>query len=229
MTIRTYKAGAVLGLMISIGIAAPTSAAESRQYLGVNIGLSQLNIDESEIEGLPESETGTLTSLAPTLLDDSDTAWSLTYGYQFSRNFSLEASYVNFGEAKYSQTAQDYLGHGWQYNYSVETAVGVQGFSLVGVAVFPVGNFELNGNLGVLYAQIETSWSGTRTFFSQAAGLEPAQEFSESESSGKVGFLFGVGAGYKISERLQIRADWTMAQAIGDISSLTAGLRYRMK
>jgi hypothetical protein len=229
MTARKHCAIAVVGLIISTGTTAPTSAAELGQYFGANIGPSKFNLDESGIANLPSSRNGKITSGTPYLLEDSDTAWSLTYGYKFTRNFSLEASYVDFGESTFSQTAVQDLGLASYAKYAFETAVGIKGLSLVGVAVFPVGNFEFNGNLGFLFALVETSWSGTAKTIpaGTAESAAPEQHFSKSDMDNSIEFLLGVGAGYNISERFHVRVDWTLVQASEEVSALTAGFRYR--
>lgn len=68
--------------------------------------------------------------------DDSDTAWKILGGYQFTRNLAVEAGYVNLGEITIT---------GGGSRLVVETT----GWDLVGVGSFPINNqFSVYGKLG---------------------------------------------------------------------------------
>ena len=105
----------------------------------------------SESEGLDQNELDTDLidvgfDLQSSALDDSDTGFGATLGYQVNENFAAELSYVDLGEVSYQATN----GHANPANESaaLETSAAGPVFSLLGI--LPVGErFEVYGRAGL--------------------------------------------------------------------------------
>ena len=101
---RALHAVALISLLALPGVA--LSQDIPGWYLGFGIG-------QSDFKG--------------TCCDDTDTAGKILGGYQFSRNFDLEAAYADLGEAK-----------------AGNTTFGATGFEGTGVGMLPLGSSGLS-------------------------------------------------------------------------------------
>ena len=99
---KTIHALRVLGLAgLGSLIAAPALAQESGYYYGgLSVGQSRARIDEERISAslLAEGLTSTM------VRDEKSGAFKLFGGYQFNRNFAIEAGYFNLGKFGFRST-----------------------------------------------------------------------------------------------------------------------------
>lgn len=137
--------------------------------------------------------------------DDTDQAWKVFGGYQFTRNFAAEFGYIDAG----SVTAS--FG-------TLREEIEATAFELVGVGILPVvDKFSVYGKLGLYRAEIED-----RTNFG----------FSADETNTDITFGFGVR--YDFGGRFAVRAQWQRYQDVGggdigesDVDVMSVGFLVR--
>jgi OmpA-OmpF porin, OOP family len=133
---RTKALLAVILPASMLALSAPASAqgqSDVGWYIGGSIGQTSY-----DIAGVP----------AGVSVDDSDTGFKLFGGFQLTRHWGAEASYIDFGTATVSG--------------ALSGEVGVEAFTFAGTGTLPLGeNFALLGKLG--FAMWDASGSGGST------------------------------------------------------------------
>ncbi len=145
-----------------------------------------------------------LSSHGATDLSSSDSGssnqWRLQGGYRFNQYLAVEAGYIDFGKAKYSAS------------YAGGTATGslkAGGADLAAlVSMLLNDEFSIFGKAGAVFANVKSSMS---------AGA-PASLASGNTSKNVVRPLLGIGADYKLSENVDLRADFDHVSGLGDSS-----------
>jgi len=166
-------------------------------YVGGAIGQSKAN-DWCSDEGLPPG--GAITSCS-----DTDTAWKILGGYQFHRNFAVEAQYQELGKVKGTANVAPFG--------NVDVSADNTQFAVSILGILPVGDFQLFGKLG--YESISQSASAN------AAGITLTNSGSDS------GALYGLGAKYAIGQNLRLRAEWEHGDTLNiDVMSVGAEWRF---
>ena len=189
----------VLAVAAAMTVGAPALAQDGRFYLGLALGQSQADID----------------CAGTTACEDSDTAWKVLGGYQFSRHFALEGGYADLGEVTASVGA---FGGIPAADVSIEATV----LELVGVGLLPVAErFSVYGKLGLYMAETDV----TVTF----AGLGPVRRSDDNTD-----LTFGFGLRYDFTPNLGVRGEWqrysdVSADAFGesDLDVISIGLVWR--
>jgi OOP family OmpA-OmpF porin len=135
--------------------------------------------------------------------------WRLQGGYRFSPNLALEAGYIDFGKVDY------------QANYSGGSAQGslkAGGVDLAALALLPLNDsFTIFGKLGVVDATVKSNLQ---------AGA-PADSASGNTSVNSVRPLLGLGATYKLTDNVDLRADYDYVNGLGS-SSKTGKMTVNM-
>lgn len=142
-----------------------------------------------------------LTANGATGLSSNDSGsgyhWRLQGGYRFSPNFALEAGYIDFGKVDYHASY-----NGGTANGSLKAG----GVDLAGLALLPLNDsFTVFGKLGLVAAKVDSSLTASA----------PASLASGSESVHVYDPLVGVGALYKISDNVDLRADYDYVGNLG--------------
>ncbi|MFN2644285.1 MAG: outer membrane beta-barrel protein [Burkholderiales bacterium] len=170
------KKAAVVALMAvgSAVIAAPAEAQlnMSAFYVGAGIGQSKAK----DFCGGGGADT----------CDDKDTAWKLFGGYQFTRNFSAEIGYSNFGKFKAT------LGP-----FTDEAKVTAWELSALGAWPI-VQQLSVFGRLGIYRATVKE----TTNF---------AGDFEHDNND----WTFGLGLEYDFTRNLAIRGEWQRYRKVG--------------
>lgn len=192
-------AGLVLGFAGAASAAQPWMGGrmDTGLYLGAGVGASESDID-----------TGGLTGS----VDKSDTGWKVFGGYQFSRNFAVEAGYYDLGKVTFNGTVGGTAVSG---NFD-STAVGL---SLVGI--LPVfDSFSLLGRVGVAYSEQDGSLT---------VGAATA-----SAKDDLTKLTYGLGLRYDFGRNVMVRAQWERFRVGGsnvggeeDVDLYTVDLGYR--
>jgi OOP family OmpA-OmpF porin len=163
------------------------SAQETYYYGGVAGGPSRAKIDEDRIAG---SLLGTGLVTTGMTRDERDMAYKLFAGYQFSRNFALEAGYFNLG--KYDFTA---------FTRPTGTLHGqfkIQGFNLDLVGTLPLTErFSVFARAGAQAARTRDEFSGTGA----------VNVINRNPSKREVNYKGGVGMQYEFNPSFLIRAE----------------------
>lgn len=181
-------------------------------YGGFSLGQSKIKIDDSFV-----TVTGaTASSLTK---DESDTGFKLYAGRRFNPNFALEGGFTDFG--KFSATRNVFA----PVTGSAGATIKSSGFHLDALGILPLNNFDLFAKAGVIYTTTKTDFSSSGAVTSGTSGGK------KSELNGKV----GLGAAYRLSQALTLRAEWERALNVGDanttgegdIDLLSIGLTWR--
>ena len=144
---------------------------------------------------------GALTANGATGLSSSDsgnsTKWRLQGGYRFNPNLAVEAGYIDFGKAKYTAT---YSGG------SAQGSLKAGGVDVAALAGLPLNDsFSVFAKAGVVAASVKSRLT--------ASGL--AALASGDASTHVVRPLLGVGALYKLTDNLDLRADYDHVSGLG--------------
>lgn len=143
-------------------------------FIGVSVG--QANYD--------------LTCPAASRCDDTDTAWKIYGGLEVNEYISMEAGYLNLGEAKVSGAEYGTAEvHGMTLqvigNYAINPS-----FSLIGRGGMNILNLEKNGTI-----------AGT-----------PNNNVGDTD----VAWSLGLGAQYNLTKSVGLRAEWERYFKVGD-------------
>ncbi len=208
---KAAKTVGALGLVGCAVLNSPFAMADAPfWYLGGNIGQSRAKIDDARI-------TAQLPGSVSISDDDSNTAFKLFGGYQFNKNFALEAGYFNLGKFGYTATT---LPAG-----TLNGKIKLQGLNLDAVGIMPLGNkFSVFGRLGLQYAQAKDEFS--------SSGVVPIPA-DPNPSKNATNYKAGVGVQYDFNRSLGMRAEaerYRIDDAVGnrgDINMYSVGLVYR--
>jgi OmpA-OmpF porin, OOP family len=178
---RTLTSACVVAIAAA-GLSAPVMAQENNVagfYVGGGFGQFNLDIDNA----------GDFGSGIDQIVEDDDTSWKLFAGYRFNPYFSLEAAYINLGDLEERITAS---GSNGRYK------VGIDGWSAMALGTLPLGGWELIGKAGYYFYDSKLSTN---------LGNPGSGSFIDSSSSGE-DFVYGVGLGYTVLERLNLRVEY---------------------
>ncbi len=163
--------------------------------------------------------------------DDKDTGFKVFGGYQFGRNFAVEASYIDLGEASASAGATGlfYSGYG-NFNGSMRVkATGeTEALTLDALLTLPVADMaQIFFKAGVYYAETDLKISAAATV------EEASARDSDTLSDDSTGVHFGLGVNFNLTQNLALRAEWErladveLEDSEADVDLLSASLIYR--
>jgi OmpA-OmpF porin, OOP family len=152
-------------------------------YLGAGIGHAK--VDNDTLDELDRLGFST---------DDTDTAFKLFAGYDFNPNFSLEASYVDFGD--FSADALVLL-NGTVIDESIRASVDGFGFAMVGRLPIQHG-FGIYGKVGLI------AWKGDAFDTVRVNGQTVIDAKFSADSTDP---FYGVGAEYVV-DRVMVRVEF---------------------
>src|SRR5512139_1561903 len=161
-----------------------------------------------------------LTANGATGLSSSDSGndnhWRLQGGYRFNPNLAVEAGYIDFGKMKY---AARYTGG------NAEGSLKAGGVDVAALLSLPLNDsFSVFGKAGAVAAKVDSSLT---------AGA-PASLASGTESVHVVRPLLGAGAIYKLTQNVDLRADYDHVSGLGksdktgkmDTNMVSLGVAY---
>jgi len=130
--------------------------------------------------------------------DDTDTAYRLAGGYQFTPMWGAELSYADLGKDTMSGT---YLGA------QVTGDAKATSFQLAGTGTFPISSgFSVIGKLGIARTELKVSATATVPGFSASA--------SAKDTSTKA--AYGIGVQYDFNKTVSARAQYEDLGKVGD-------------
>ncbi len=185
---------------LSIAICLPGLAIGQGLYLGGAIGNTSFKQGCDDVPaGLSCKKT--------------DYGWKGFAGYQFTRNWGIEAGYSDFGKVKANGT---FMG------LDTSAEVRVWGFGLAGTGTLPLSSqFDLLGKLGVFHGVVDSS--------ANIGGI--TGKLSGRSNTAMV----GAGARWNFSGNWGARVEWERINKIGDSTSGTSdvdfisiGIEYRL-
>jgi hypothetical protein len=169
-------------------------------------------------------------------IDDRDMNWNLFGGYNFNRYLSVEAGYMNFGKsiissslrAEITTTLPDPLTGTQTSDATLTSQISTKtsGFHIKGIARYPFMDkfntsvFSVYGELGAIMwdtnidiRQTFTPFSLQTTADDDAPDRELRSLMANTGDNG-INFLFGLGADYRITTDIGIRAGWSYYRGI---------------
>ncbi|MCC7198890.1 MAG: outer membrane beta-barrel protein [Gammaproteobacteria bacterium] len=219
----------VAGIVLSLGLCTAAQAASDRWYVVGFGGQSKVQnvadkdaIDQALLDAFGASGFEVLA--ADSSLDDSDTAWGLTLGYQVGDYFATELSYVDLGEAGYQASGTIDGGEG-----AVDIEVGAVSSSS-GPVLSMLGIYPFNPSFSI-YGRFGLALLETEGVLSAAASGESDSVSAKTQRSS---LLYGVGGEYSFMQHFGVRLEWTRYTQVGsddimgeaDIDLYTLGFRY---
>jgi hypothetical protein len=206
-------------------VATPALATDSGFYLGLSVGQSQYDV--------PNEPTGIFLTSNGTRLNDSDTAFSLSFGYRLNPYLGFELALSDLGDFELSEE-----GFG-SVSPPATTAVGAavtvdggaRGTSLAVVGTLPLQNFSLYGKVGAMYTNAHVDKRVATTF-----GTAFPNNVITSASSTTTEAMYAVGAGYTFDSVVFISLEYQRIPKVGDEAKLSrevdvdvifAGFQYR--
>jgi len=171
------------------------STASAAGFYGVGeVTHSKLSLDHTHFDGALTANGATGLSSSDS---GSDNKWRLQGGYRFNPYVAVEAGYIDFGKSKYSAS------------YSGGTAQGslkAGGVDVAALLSLPVNDsLSVFGKAGMVAAKVDSTL---------AAGA-PAAAASGDASTHVVRPLLGVGALYKLTDNVDLRADYDHVSGLG--------------
>lgn len=207
-----------LAVASAVSWSSTASAVEPGWYYGLNAGQSSISLSKAELDadsndliataGPPLSSTSTF--------EDSDTSWSIFFGYQFSPNFAFEAGYLNLGSHQYRyEGTADLTGFVSGGGSADPTTVGytrdVKGYPVSVLGILPLGPvFDVHVRGGILFASAKQKITST-------AG--PASLAFEDSSTSQ-DLFFGAGAAMHLGDSWTLSVDWAKYDGVGDDSTI---------
>jgi opacity protein-like surface antigen len=184
---------------------------------------------EASSEGLDQDEldAGLVAAgfdLQSSSLDDSDTGFGATLGYQVNENFAAELSYMDLGEVSYQASNE-------QANPANESAAletSAAGLVLSFLGILPVSSHvEVYGRAGIALMDVEGELSATIGDVTDRI----------SDSTDRSNMVLGAGAQYSFNDRFGVRLEWDRHFDLGseeiigesDVDLFSLGLRYNIR
>jgi len=194
---KLYLHVAVAALMVL-----PAGSALAAQTMNNMVGIyGGFGFGRAESEDFCENVSGNTFGAC----DDSDNAWKLFAGYQFTPNWGLEAGYVDLGETIFTSG----LNKTTQESSALSLAV-------VGTAEY-TDQFDVFAKVGAFRWDMDTR----------------ATLADQAENDDGTSLLLGIGAKYHFTDYFGMQAEWEWYQDIGerekiggksDINMLSIGL-----
>jgi hypothetical protein len=240
---------AVCAIALSTCVAVPALAKDSGFYLGAGIGQSKYDV-ANETSGYFQTTSGPRT-------DDTDTGFSLTFGYRVNPYIGVEFGFADLGDFAFDEYGQvtvtkppvtpitrPALG-------DLSIKGGGKGYTLAAVGSLPLGNFELFGKAGAIYAQstidtlLNSASIDTAPPITIPGACSPAPSCTwafpgagqTSESAETTEMLYAVGAGYTFAEVFFVKLEWMRIPNLGDedktgetdVDNISIGFQYRFE
>ncbi len=163
----------------SMGMALTATAAPAAEHSGFYLGSGiGYSINQLENDSV-YSKQGTEKR--------TDTGFKLYGGYQFNNNWAIEGQYVSLGAYSANTTKQ-------VINERVK--IKASGMSVAAVGLLPLGeSFSLLGKAGVMLKTVES------------VAMDDLKRRREIKST-KTNVLLGIGAEFKITPQLALRAEY---------------------
>ena len=172
--------------LAALGIGQAMAQDENEGGFYFGGGVGQFNVELDGLDGVDEAIAG---------LDADDTSWKAFVGYRLNPYISFEAAYLDFGRPQ-----DDFTASGSSGDYTVDLA----GFAPYIVGTVPVGPVELSARVGYYIYDLKTSVDlddlGGNVFTSDDSGED---------------FVYGVGAGLTLFERLNARLEYEVIDLTG--------------
>jgi OOP family OmpA-OmpF porin len=196
-----------LGLRIGLGAGlavltlALSPVASAQWSVGAGLGGSNTKFN-----------TGDFSAGSPLLSESQDktkTAFKLFGGYDFTKNWGIEAGYADFGKPEYKYTGTGALAGGAGQAEMKESAWFAEG-----KGTYPINDqFNIFGKLGLTYNKASLHATSNNAALNAAAGFPYTASKSRSQA------VFGVGGEFNASKNIGIRLEYENFGNFGDANT----------
>ena len=178
-------ASALFGFAACSLMAGPAWSVQPEQsYLGLAFGASEFSQMSELTSSWPDTSLDTV--------EESDLAWKLYTGHQFSNWLAVETGWVDFGAVRASAV---HIG-----GDSVSMKITPSGFEFSALATASIGDsVQVFARGGAL------AWRSSQKI--EAGGALAAEDFSGPDKSGFAA-AFGLGVHWDLGARNSLRAEW---------------------
>jgi len=181
-------------------------------YIGGQLGYAQTDISQDDINTF-YNETGFEANSIS--IDDSDLAFSLMAGYQFTTHWAVEGTYIDLGERSVDFTGSTEDLDAFYDNVEHVYPQSGDGLSIAVVGSWPISeDFKVSGKLGYW------RWEGDYTTYDTNGDVG-------SDSIKGNDLWFGAELNYRLTDRTQV---YLTAQRFSldrdDVNVLGLGIRY---
>jgi OmpA-OmpF porin, OOP family len=220
---RTRSSAMGSALLVAALASASVAAADQGFYVGLDAGMSSFGVSQEELDDVAFGaieDAGFSVTTPGSDFDDSGTAYGLVVGYRISKNFAVEGSYVDLGQADY--------GAGGSVTNGITTVpmffsvdILSKGPALSVMGILPLNeSWSLDARLGAFFGEFSADIAVT------SAAISDSGTVSNSSAS----TLYGVGVDYAFTSHWSVRLDYRRFDNVGDsdvsVDLASAGLRY---
>lgn len=196
--------------IVSVSLFTIISSVQATEgfYVGFNLGQASYDVTLSDLSVFDDG------SISSASIDDGDTSFSLTLGYQLTPNIALEGGFIDLGELTANANSD---GTGFLFAPGpVNFKVAVDGLFFDVKGLLPLNEqFSLYGKLGLL------KWSEEGTLSDSTGSLSGDDDGTD--------IFFGVGASFNINHNISINADYSRYKVDEDednVDVLSVGIQY---
>lgn len=179
-------------LTLAAGLAAAPAFAQEGWYAGFGLGVGSLGKSGQDLTGLADAQ-----------VDDSDTTYTVRGGYRFHPNFAVELGYYDLGKYGFSGNIGDTYVNG---------SAKAKSWGISGVAIAPMGAFDLYGRLGWEESEIKANAN--------------AELLTADASDKQSGATYGIGGRWNMSKNVGFFVEWMKNDKI-EVDSYLAGIDFR--
>lgn len=172
---------------VSALFASAAFAQDSYYYGGVGVGSSRSMVKDGEMSDMLRANGAMSSTISKT---ESDTTFKGFAGYQFNRNFGVEAGYFNLGKSGFSANTMP------SGTYTTERKIDGVNLDLVGTLPL-TDKWSALARVGANYATVKDN--------STSMGAVRLPSGSTSVSS--LNYRYGLGVQYEINQSLLVRAE----------------------
>lgn len=181
-------------------------------YIGGELGRATTDIDGADLDHFYQQSGLSANSIS---VDDSDVAFSVFTGYQFSTHFAIEGGYIDLGERSVSFTGEDTDVNSFYDNAEHVYPQSGAGLSLAVVGAWPITeSVKISAKLGYL------DWEGDYITSEQSNEVG-----NDSISGGDI--WFGGELNYRVNDSFQAYLSAQRFELERDkITHIALGVRY---
>jgi len=184
---------AVSAVVFSTMIGCADAAQQEGWYGGASLGMGTVKVETTDWDD------GTLNGMT---LDKSNVAYKLIAAYRFAPMFSLEGSYIQFSDAKFSGIEPGTVPSIWKTGPVSGTA------SVKGVTVQAVGTWPFKDRYGLFAKGGLFMWNTTMVSNPTLSGGTLALNDILIQNDNGFSWLYGAGAEIRFHGRWHARLEW---------------------
>jgi OOP family OmpA-OmpF porin len=150
-------------------------------------------------------------------LDEKDSGFKIFGGYDLNENISVEAFYVDLGNATLSGTnGQTFRANNTTYQFTTSASISVRG-TAIGASILagvPLNDYvKPFAKIGFSRTETKTSYTGTNAPDEKDTSTEP---------------MYGVGIDFNITKAISLRVEYEHYKSDDDKAKLvSAGIKFR--